>query len=93
MSHIDKKTNSTAYRRKIKKLTEMMKSYRQLRKIPGQPGKLKASASARERAIFNDLNCRRIDRSTIRYFCSVLEGGSDRRSQATVVVPETQTAA
>ena len=93
MSHIDKKTNSAAFRRKIKKLTEMMKSYRQLRKIPGKPRKLKAATSTRELANYNDSNCRRIDRSTIRYFCSVLEGGSDRRSQTTVAVPETQAAA
>ena len=89
MSNTDKRTTSPAYRRKLKKFTEAIKTLRGLKKIPGQPPKLKSSASARELADYNDSHCYRVDRSTIQYFCSALDGGSDRRSQATVAVPET----
>jgi hypothetical protein len=92
MSYIDKRTNSTGYRRKVKKLTEIMKAYRGLQKIPGLPRKLKSSVSPRELADHNDSHRYRIDRSTIHYFLFPMEGGSDRRSQATTSAPETSTA-
>lgn len=92
MSYIDKRTNSPSYRRKLKKFTEIIKSYRGLKKIPGQPSKLKTSgpgaASARELADYNDKNRFRVDRSTIRYFLWELEGSNaDRRPAKTEETP------
>ena len=88
MSYIDKRTNSPAYRRKLKKFTEAIKSYRGLTKIPGQPPKLKSSASPRELADYNDKNQFRVDRSTIRYFLFALEGSNaDRRPAKTEEAP------
>lgn len=82
MNHIDKRTNSPAYRRKLKKFTEAIKSYRKLVKIPGQAPKLKANVSPRELANYNDKNALRPDRAMIRYFLALTESGSDRRQPA-----------
>jgi hypothetical protein len=82
MIYIDKRTNSPAYRRKLKKFTEAIKSYRGLTKIPGQPPKLKSSASPRELADYNDKNQFRVDRSTIRYFLFAMEGSNAERRPA-----------
>ena len=88
MSNNDKRTNSPAYRRKLKKFTEAIKSYRGLTKIPGQPLKLKSSASPRELADYKDKNQFRVDRSTIRYFLNVMEGSNaDRRPAKTEETP------
>ena len=88
MNHTDKRTNSYSYRRKLKKLTEAIKSYRGLKKIPGQPPKLKSSASPRELADYSDKNQFRVDRSTIRYFLLAMEGSNtDRRSAKTEETP------
>lgn len=88
MSNNDKRTNSPAYRRKLKKFTEAIKSYRGLTKIPGQPPKLKSSASPRELADYKDKNQFRVDRSTIRYFLNVMEGSNaDRRPAKTEETP------
>jgi len=88
MSNNDKRTNSPAYRRKLKKFTEAIKSYRGLTKIPGQPPKLKSSASPRELADYKDKNQFRVDRSTIRYFLNVMEGSNaDRRPVKTEETP------
>jgi hypothetical protein len=88
MSNNDKRTNTSAYRRKLKKFTEAIKSYRGLAKIPGQPPKLKSSASPREIANYNDKNQFRVDRSTIRYFLLAMEGSNgDRRPAKTEETP------
>ena len=88
MNYTDKRTNSPAYRRKLKKFTEAIKSYRGLTKIPGQPPKLKSSVSPRELADYNDKNQFRVDRSTIRYFLFALEGSNaDRRPAKTEETP------
>ena len=88
MNHTDKRTNSPSYRRKLKKFTEAIKSYRGLTKIPGQPPKLKSSVSPRELADYNDKNQFRVDRSTIRYFLFALEGSNaDRRPAKTEETP------
>ena len=88
MSYIDKRTNSPAYRRKLKKFTEAIKSYRGLTKIPGQPPKLKSSASPRELADYHNKNQYRVDRSTIRYFLLAMEGSNtDRRPAKTEETP------
>lgn len=78
----NKQTNSAMYRRKLKKFTEAIKSYRGLTKIPGQPPKLKSTVSARELADYNDKNQFRVDRSTLCYFLFAVESSNAERRAA-----------
>jgi hypothetical protein len=82
MNDYDKKTNSTGFRRKLKKFTEAIKSLRNLDKIPGKPKQLKSTATQKEKEAHAKLLSMIPDRGTIRWFCIPYGAESDRRQSA-----------
>jgi hypothetical protein len=82
MNDYDKKTNSTGFRRKLKKFTEAIKSLRNLDKIPGKPKQLKSTSTQKEKEAHAAAIAMIPDRATLRWFCIPYGNDSDRRQPA-----------
>ena len=77
MTNYDKLTSSLSFRRKLKKLTDAVKHFRGMNKIP-RAQKLKSSASDQEKEAHAKKYAFVPDTSTIMFFSVAMEGGSQR---------------
>ena len=78
--------NSPIYRKKIKKMVEMAKTFKLVQtgkvlgKLPGRAKLNKKNSTDTELEAFRKANQYKLDKQTIHYFAQTLEAGMERRA-------------